>query len=297
MLYDISGHRILAIVLLSTLAIIASTDSLTAQGSKSKRSKRPPQYLTVPMDPQMTSLPPKFQGHDAGSIHGILMKRDSSARAKGEFETTEQFHQRIDREKHMPFFGSVGLESVLAFQLKYAVATYDADRRVMTLFCRLSPVFENNDVSDTKRAASWAFELRDGRSYMGTNAFGATVRVDASQTDYTDIVLLNYKSFPVQTVAEKSPGEMREEYLEGQISIQIDEAKRLENVMGTLLLCKLVDPPATENSMYSRATFDSPHSETWNHHYLNTKLLEVWFYDTERGTILYKIKPLLHSEQ
>ena len=146
---------------------------------------------------------------------------------------------------------------------------------------------------------------KGSRSYIGSNAFGATREVTSYRAAQYGLALVNQQEFgssrhddnryniktPLTSVREVS------------IAIQIppDKARALKDNIGVLLLCKpsLYKSDAKiklrvgndlifENTFYSEATIDSPTSLSYDRKYINVEVLSIWVYDIRTGEILSK---------
>src|SRR5712691_9888921 len=63
-------------------------------------------YSTEPFDSAVEKLPPQFHGNDPEVIYSVLDARKKSA-TKGEFETTEEFRLRVQKEEALPIVGNL----------------------------------------------------------------------------------------------------------------------------------------------------------------------------------------------
>ena len=89
-------------------------------------------FAQSPFDPSVEKLPPGYRGHDTKEIIAALMRRESQS-AKDEFETTEQFRQRLKKLEASPLFRGLTVDSLLAFVVDGLETRYDADREVMSV--------------------------------------------------------------------------------------------------------------------------------------------------------------------
>ena len=89
-------------------------------------------FAQSPFDPSVEKLPPDYRGHDSKELIAALMRRASQS-VKDEFETTEQFRQRVKALEASPLFGGLTIGSLLAFVIDGVETHYDADREVMSV--------------------------------------------------------------------------------------------------------------------------------------------------------------------
>jgi hypothetical protein len=142
---------------------------------------------------------------------------------------------------------------------------------------------ERGDFSDFKRSVVWKDDYINRGSYVGTNAFGATVDVDKYEWNRVEVVIQNYGAFSTEIQREKSGSRidytLAHESFEVSFSAKSEEARILKRSVGVLLVCKLSGPFVTDDQSFQGATFDSPSQTTSHYFYLHTKLLEIWYYD------------------
>lgn len=152
--------------------------------------------LTRSFDASAEKLPPKFLGHDIKALYTEMSARSSAGAKKGEFETTEEFHARVQREAAEPVLGNLAKNGLFAFTLTNTSgeALYDADQRTMTVALVLSRASKDIYTSSNKKALTSKGEVRED-TYEGSNAYGAKVQVTRLfGTDY-QIAFTNYENF------------------------------------------------------------------------------------------------------
>lgn len=88
------------------------------------------QESLAPFNLDQKRLPPNYHGMDAELIRERILARSRQAQ-KDEFETTEQFRQRIRRLEAEPFAGNLTTDSLLAFEVAQLTTAYDADNALM----------------------------------------------------------------------------------------------------------------------------------------------------------------------
>jgi hypothetical protein len=133
------------IILLLLLAV--GTPNVRAQipagsSSRSTQSDRTGNYDTHPFDPSLERLPANYHGINPVALYTKLMARRKSA-LKDEFETTEQFRLRIQKEASAPLLGTVTVDSIIAFEAEEIQARYDADQELMNVAVNPSRDFNN----------------------------------------------------------------------------------------------------------------------------------------------------------
>ena len=89
-------------------------------------------FAQTPFDPNVEKLPPDYRGHDSNEVIAALKRRQSQS-VKDEFETTEQFRQRVKALEASPLLGGVKVESLLAFVIDGVETRYDADEELLSV--------------------------------------------------------------------------------------------------------------------------------------------------------------------
>jgi hypothetical protein len=269
-----------------------------------------PAYSTQPFDLSAGSLSPNFRGHNAIAIYKSLAARKTGA-DKGEFETTEAYRQRLDREASAPLVGSLTKDSTFAFVVKGIDSQYDADSQVLHARAKLSRVTEGVSLSENRMALTWDIVSKDHSSYVGTNAYGASVKVERNISDFYEIAFDNYLNFPTVKYLGKVEQEVVDEntkryadlgiqhpdsdfdYLKhtgffADLKLDVPTAVKAKENLRLLLICKLSEPQTIEGSMYDKPTIDNPNEYLITNYSINTHLLEIWFFDNSTGQVLAK---------
>jgi hypothetical protein len=92
-----------------------------AASSPEKRAES--SYAVSEFDVHAGSLPAQYKGHDIVKLSQNFAAREQT-KAKGEFETTEQWQERLKAEQSAPVLGGLRLSSIYAFAaggIKYAI--------------------------------------------------------------------------------------------------------------------------------------------------------------------------------
>jgi hypothetical protein len=255
------------------------------------------QSVLRPFDISVDKLPPGFKGLPIKLIFEELETR--SARVKGEFETTEEFQARTQREANAPVLGSLPIASSLAFRVKNTSgeSVYDADNKLMTVAIALSTPKKGVSSIDTMRALTVDYELQKS-SYEASNAYGAKTQVEKHTGKDYDLAFNNYDDFEVVKYIDTRTKESgyssdifaRDTYLV-KIPMDIPTAKRVKEHLSILAVTRLVAPYTFEGAFYKKPTMNSPDEYFVQYYQLNTDLLEVWVYDETTGEVFAKLKP------
>lgn len=125
---------------------------------------------------------------------------------------------------------------------------------------------------------------------MGTTAFGASVETSHIHEEKYAILWDNGEEFRVR----QSRGVALQPYRIRPAAIQVEPemTRRIRDSLRALIICSVKDelPTFSEEAGYS-ATFDHPTSSLTYGHFLNAKLLAVWFFDASSGNVYGKVQP------
>jgi len=225
-------------------------------------------------------------GHDLVKVYDALEERQQQGK-KSEFETTEQWHQRVEELKVRPIIDAMKIQSTWAFSGGSAKSTYDADHQALHLYVDVSPFHG--------RAAALIARLdtKEGSSYTGSNAFGALRDVSRKEDTFHIISFTNSPSFGLVEHKEEDILGYQEEHIAFFASVQIaaDKAKELKGNLVALVVCQLTEPYVEHEDTYTPATFESPTSETDHFRFVVAQAIEIWIFDQSSGAVYAKIRP------
>lgn len=117
---------------LMTISLLLSTPAAAQSLNKQRPGATAEGFARKPFDPSAEKLPPGYHGHDPKEVIAALMRRASQS-VKDEFETTDQFRQRVKALEASPLLGLLTVDSLLAFTIDGVETRYDADREVMSV--------------------------------------------------------------------------------------------------------------------------------------------------------------------
>lgn len=241
-------------------------------------------YSLIPFDTSKQQLSPKYLGHNARALY-LAMEQKNQKLFKDEFETTEENRQRILVELSKPILGWLDIISMYAFKVNKLETSYDADNQILTVKCPLSNT-SSNQTPDIK-SVSWSFENNDEGSYLGTNAFGATVNIHRTTCVSYDIAISNYDVIPAEGNNESIHNNMSYAI---KISISPSEARTLKESISALAVGEIYHPIISNHAFYSGPTFKSPSSHTFLTYNFHIELFQLWFFDSNSGTVIAKLK-------
>ena len=278
----------------------------------SKQTRKVEAYANlppIPFDISQDRLPPGYNGADIAALYSYLIKK--APLKKDEFETKEEYENKV--------LGAVP-NDIYAFNIKESTSSlsglnikpYDSDKKQYQVVLKTEYLSEYTH-KDYRASFILKTVNKRARSYIGSNAFGATREVsDYSATQY-GIALTNEQNFGVNHYSPSSYGlksvldSIR--ILNINIEVPIDRARSLKNNIGVLLLCKpslyksdKANDLGKGNQLIfetynsSRATIDSPTSHFYERMYINVEVLAIWVYDIRTGEVLSK-NPIKSDEQ
>jgi hypothetical protein len=260
---------------LLALAPFLSTNAQNT-GTRSTGAVSP---TTTNFDRSVVKLLPNFTGHDIKTLYKEMSTRSAGAK-KGEFETTEEFRVRVQRENAAPVLGNLDKNGIFAFTIEnYGGETlYDADQRIMTVGIRLSDAWKDTNVESDKKALTSQSESSE-ETYEGSNAYGAKVQVTRLSGKHYEVAFSNSSQF----------GMTRSILI--QIPMEVSTAKNVKDHLKSVAVVRLLEPYTFEGVLYDKPTLNLPKEHFYQFYYLNTELLELWVYDDTTGQIFAKKKP------
>lgn len=236
-------------------------------------------FSKVPFDTSVVKLPTNYLGHDFERIYKILNQRTPSNNTNNEFETSEQYQNRLFAQYKKPILESLDINSLFAFKPEKCESKYNADRKVLTVSLFISAPFN--------KGFNLKYEEKAIGSYLGTNAYGATRKIDQTEITWYQIAIDNLSY--LNSLNEESAG-LSEWYFVNNLSIEPTLAMKLKQSLQALFICKLSEPYVSEEQMIKSATFDSPTFERTYYYFLHADVIEIIFYDYSTGEIIKRVK-------
>jgi hypothetical protein len=262
--------RALLIILLITS--LSSTVFCLQSNLKTRKST----YSTIPFDTTVAKLPKYYLGHDIEKIYSIFFERNASTLTKDEFETSQQYQERLSVQSSKPIVGSLNINSVFAFKLDECLSKYDADLNFFAL---------SFDYFLSENNVKIKHDIHDLGSYWGTNAFGASIKVDKSESIIHAIFIHN-NVFVKRINEAPSP----QSNFECTLSIGPEIAKLIKSSIQALIICKLVEPYISNEIVRSKPKFDYPYDSNFNNNYLHADVIGIIFYNYSSGEVLIWLK-------
>lgn len=265
-------------------------DSRTSKKTEATRLA----YMTTPFDPTQAKLGKDFAGHNIVDVFTSI-KASPSLEEKSEFESTAAFESRRAAFSAQLLFGSVTPNDYLAFvpdeRFSSPEFTYDADSQQMTVSLegrREEFIMEKgNPTLDVLQIESVVMERRD---YMGSNAFGATVKVhEVFFQDY------GVAFRPDNWLFRSSEGYTRK--FEYSIPMLPDEARAWKAEGKLLLVCKLESPWMHHSAHGHDPTIDDPNETLVDENDIQVVPTALWVFNGRSGDVVRKLTGSADEQQ
>jgi hypothetical protein len=253
----------------------------------------PKQWSTEPLNLDSSMLGPDFAGNDAEAVYNALAALKNKL-TKDEFETTAQYQQRVREATDATLIGNFKLTSVYAFRVKPFLSldvAYNADTQQMTVTVSADTVMTGTSRDDSTSGVRFDHSRvevkvksvdRGGRTYAGTNAFGAVMQVTSSAFDSYQIAFrrLNKDEYDLG-IGEK---------FSLALAVKPDAAVTLKPNIAVLALVSLDTNSsyAAEYTTARSATVQYPHEEKNTKKLILCKLVDLWVFDERDGKVLSK---------
>ena len=242
-----------------------------------------PKYLTVPVDPRQTNLGVAFAGHDITAVVEAI-KNSPSLKEKSEYESTAVFQARRSGFPDQPLFGDVKPTTVFAFVLEESLFApefkYDADAQAMgvTLSGRTMRFIMDKD-RPTLDGVLIRRLSRDRDSYIGGNAFGASVKVDRTYSEEFGVAFEQ-----ANWLFGQSGGYTRTfSYL---LAMEPEIAKAIKADLKLVLVCRLTEPWLRHSAHGHDPTVSEPYETIVGENYLQVDPVQLWAINSRTGDVV-----------
>jgi hypothetical protein len=268
------------VVLPFSIGLAIQSNAADKVFNKSNKTSKTPIYSEVPFSLNGKSIPKGYAGHDLFKIYKKLKERQD--RKKKEFETTDEFNSRIERESKIPLFGKIYSGDKLALKAN-SKSIYDADRKILSIRLSLAYSWNHNFNMGVHGQRIKEYD----KKYIGSNAFGATKEITEEYISDTILIVKNYAEYDV----------LEEQYLRNKyLQIELNEisrevAKKLKGKISTLYVFDIIEPFSDEEKYYDKATMDNPLTRIIDNKLVYGNLIEIILYNTQTGEIIYKLLP------
>lgn len=241
-------------------------------------------------------MAPGFAGNNVEAIWEKLTKIHS-ADAKDEFETTEEFHRRVDRESGLPLMGSLTQKSTLAFVIPLVKEvggaqdiSYNADAEIMRM--RIRRIFQRLPAHTgprTQEEITVESTVLSKVPGVGENAFGAKTPITIEDDMSYMLTFANWPHYAPPKGSSKYLWPADTDALLAFIHVERGEAQGIMDSARGLVICRVVAPFASQDVYSHQATTDEPTEWQSTVRRVYTEVLGVWFFDSHSGRILAKV--------
>ena len=231
-------------------ALLMGFASVAAIAQVSPRPAPTPAPIPAAYQATTETLPPNFVGHDPDLLFDRLMDLNKRLE-KSEFETTDEHARRIGIEVRKPILGNLSAIDTFLLGATRVEAEYDADKRTMQFY---APAYRNDKVSlDRKTATDLS---RVNRFAMPLSSRGNNLII------YFDVM----NDFTMQKKG------YRDGFL-AEATLGAEDAKRLKTTVRAVAVVK----------------FEEPYAKLRLSRQMQTRLLDVFFFDPQSGKVLARL--------
>lgn len=229
-------------------------------------------------------LKAKYDGNNPKFFYETL-KRNFKKIEKGEFETSEEYSQRIDNTESL--LAPISTSELYAFRVFENLETkYDPD----TQSYKLKESTACRDALEPDKS-EWltcdvGFVKSESSSYIGGNAYGATAEIDRLRALEFSLAISS-KNDVFKSMLSKDAYFDKYAY-EDNISVAIDKAKKLkEKTIAMIFVGQIKEAKIIKGRGYhSQATLDWTYEHTIDEEAVPFELKKVVYYVYETGEIL-----------
>ncbi|MGB9989241.1 hypothetical protein [Pseudoduganella rhizocola] len=270
-------YRPLFITLLGAFAISADThaqmdaERLTPAGSDlAPQINSATRFSQIPFDEHLQALP-DFKGN---SCEQLLIPLRALNGAKGEYETSAAYAQRLEQIRTANLAGSITASSIVSFEAtRHASISseYDADAKVLSVYFSMSPSSEI--MSGGQSIASAVIDLleRNVDSYVAENIYGRKSDVTRTRAKVCAIGFKNLKFEPGRA--------------EIHMQIEADKAPAARKNLGLIYVGQLSAPYLLKYSYSQAPTVSLPVDFEAVGDVIMLQLKKAYLYDRQTGEI------------
>jgi hypothetical protein len=263
--------------------------------SKQKSSQR--RYLTVPLDLAQTNLGADFSGHNIAAVFEAV-KNSPALSKKSEFESTASFELRRSSFSKRPLFANVTPKGELAFVIENSTLgsefKYDADLATVVITLTGSTKRFLLEEDQPTLDAVPIRRVKTGRdSYVGSNVYGASAKVDRTYSDEFGVAFgtdswLFRSSHDDGPVVGDGVDDIERRFSD-LLAMGPEEAKALKPNATLLLVCRLTEPWYRAGAHGHDPTFSEPYETTVGERYLQIIPDQLWVFDKRTGEVVRKL--------
>lgn len=228
-----------------------------------------------PFDVESTALPPGYQGHNcvevSNKLNGLKPEKD-------EFETSQDYSERVERIRLTPLYASVTAASTLAFSKEISTSRvdYDADSESMNVSIFPSKATMVGEKFFESAVIDRQVESRS--EYVGVNAYGRKVNV--ARTRYL-VCAATFNNIDTISRKIRTPNSLA-------FKINPSDARVAKDNLGLLYILNTAPPFVVKYHEYAAPTIDSPTELSFGGNVIVGRLQQMWLYNIKTGQIYAK---------
>ena len=296
---DIANNSNKLFLIMGTLMVLFLANSclMVAQGTGvssspvkggSKSNGGPVLYSSLPLDIESEKLPFNYRGNDPEKLCQFLNKVKPSL-TRGEYETSAEYSERLQRVKSESHLDHLDLDSVFAFQVGLDATQFNADTENFQLFLEkgktshldlLDPL-----INDTPH---FTVELETIDKELGVKG-----RVRLLEANTLGISIMNPDAFITSPYVEHDSElgiDIPKEGFLVELKMSRKEVMEVRKNVKALLLCKLMFPYVKNGEFaHSTPSLHDPYDIRMYGSKMFAELLQIWFYDMTSGRVLAKV--------
>lgn len=240
------------------------------------------QFASAAIDLSAPSLPIGYVGNDLKTIYSAIRQIQKNNQ-KGEYETTDQFRERIQNENAKPLAGALSLNDSFTF-VTTPRSTYDADTKVLALMVSTTDALDGDNIDSSKSRIAGPYLYKRESTYSGSNAYGAQMTVRKMESEEIGIVFLNKKKLPTVKTPSSTTIQLNVENIPPEI------ARNIRNNIRIAFIYKTEKPYLSEGLFTNKPTRGDP--TDWNIREQNVlaNIEQIWAFNIFDGRIFLKFK-------
>lgn len=245
-----------------------------------------PQPLPIPVTSSVkqnigiASLPPNFSGHNVETLFTQLLDLKKRL-VKSEFETTTQYEKRVAEEMQKPILDNLTIKDNFTLVFPSEVS-YNADLQKMRFNLYVMTI-SHFDKNRRKTASNLADVNPNYFTYSEPKIFfdgfnGVKLWEESKSLEAEGTI-----SRQIDDLSKISKREFDTDYFTTEISLSIEEAKRIKNTIRVAIVVQFEEPYALTYHNYEKK-----YEDEWQQQ-LQVRLIDVYFFDQQTGKILAKM--------
>lgn len=245
-----------------------------------------PQPLPIPVTSSVKQnigvswLPPNFSGHNVETLFNQLFDLKERL-VKSEFETTTQYEKRVAEEMQKPILDNLTIKDNFTLVFPSEVS-YNADLQKMRFYLSVRTI-SHFDKNHRKTASNLADVNPNYFPYLKPkiffDGFNGVKLWEESKSLETEGTI----SRQIDDLLKISKREFNTDYFTAEISLSIEEAKRIKNTIRVAIIVQFEEPYALTYHNYEKK-----YEDEWQQQ-LQVRLIDVYFFDQQTGKILAKM--------